>query len=258
MSATASGRNLDGRIAPNLVFPGGVGVAAGTRLSDYRGKAVWIKFVLRDCPRCRASLPAMQARHELWAGSGLVALAVMHELGPGDLKAWQRRDGVDMPTGQDPRGLLARQYGVGHRPTDYVIGIDGRVRQSNGASDAVLRAELKRYRLRRLGDVPEALADARDAVARWDFGQALRLAEPRAAARDAPVEVRTALARIEILAREELAGRVAYARRLAGRGKKAEARTYLDRVLAHFVGTRLEPEARAARASLGEPAPRRR
>ena len=252
--ATAAGRNLDGRLAPELVFPAGVGLGGRMRLSDYRGKVVWLKFVLRDCPRCRSSLPAMQSRHELWSGSGLVVIAVMHEYGPDQIRAWQKRDGVDVPTGQDPQGALARAYGVNHRPADYVIGVDGRVKQSNGASDAVLRAELARYRRTRVGDVPPVLGPARDAVERWDYGEALRLAEPLAAAEGAEASVRDATARIVSLAREELAGRVAYAERLAARGRRSEAQAFLGRVVAYFRGTGLEADAARALRALEAPA----
>ena len=250
--AAAEGRVLDGRKAPDLVFSDGVGIAPGTALSSYRGRVVWIKFVLRDCARCREEYPRVQDLHERWGGMGLVVIVVMHEHPPADFRPLLESHGYTFRVGCDPRGELARAYGVGRRPTDYVIGTDGRVRASNRASDEVLRTELARRRVERLGEVPETLAGVRDLVWAWNYGAALRAAEPRAAADDAPEGERRFVERLREQAAEELEARLEYAAVLAAREERATLDRFLDLLVAHFEGTSLEKRARAERRRMTE------
>lgn len=250
VGARAEGRVLDGRTAPDFVFPGGRGVEAGTRLSDYRGQVVWIKFVLRDCPRCLEELPRAQDRHDRWGGSGLVVLVVMHEHPPSAWREAYDAKGWTFPVGSDPEGRFARAWGVGRRPTDYVVGADGRVRASNRAPDDVLLEELARRRVARLGEVPPEEAAIREHVWRWDYGAALRLAEALLASEEASEAARRVATRVRDDAATELDARLAHARRLEARGETEAARTLLDRLVRHFEGTALEARAREARDAL--------
>jgi peroxiredoxin len=246
--AAAGGTNLDGRLAPDMTFPAGLnGVEAGLSLSRLKGRPVWVKFILRDCPRCQRELPRAQQLHEKWGGSGLVVLIVMHELGPDSMRTWMEKYGFTFPLATDPRGDFARRYGVRHRPADYIIGIDGRVQASNAAPDKVILTELGRYRLARLGSVPAEVASVRDSVWRWDYGAALRTAEAAARKEGAAEEVRIFAARVKSLAQEELRARVAYAGILARRRQATEARALYDRLVPHFADTSLAGEAEEAR-----------
>jgi len=249
--AAGEGLNLDGRLAPELTFTTGMnGIAPGTSLSSFRGKVVWLKFILRDCPRCRATLPHAQELHERWGGSGLVVLAVVHQYGPDEMAAFLSQNGYTFPVGTDRDGSLAARYGVQHRPADYVIGIDGRIVASNAAPDTVLRTELGRYRLARLGAVPAEMNAVRDAVWNWDYGTALRTTEAAVAAGpDVTPEVRALDERVRVQAREELEARLALAGRYEGRRDLAGAQAIYDRVVEHFRGTSLEAVAAAARAA---------
>jgi len=245
--ASAAGRDLTGRTAPELVFPDGMdGIAPGTRLSGFRGKVVWLKFVLRDCPLCRKTLHRAQDLHERWGGSGLVVLAVMHRVRPAGFRRLMQQNGYTFRVGCDPDGSLARRYGVRHRPTDYVIGVDGRVLASNGAPDAVILEALGHYRLRRLGPVPASMEGVRRAVWRWDYGSALREVEAAAKSAGASADVKRVAIRVQVLAREALDARLAYAVVLAARGDRASARVVCRRVVAHFRGTTLASTAAAA------------
>ncbi len=246
--AAAEGANLDGRMAPDMTFPAGLnGVEAGLRLSALKGRPVWVKFILRDCPRCQRELPRTQQLYEKWGGSGLVVLVVVHELGAEPMRTWMEKYGFTFPLATDPRGDFARRYGVRHRPADYIIGVDGRVQASNAAPDKVILTELGRYRLARLGSVPAEVAVVRDSVWRWDYGTALRTAEAAAGKEGASEEVRVFAARVKSQALEELRARVAYAGILEQRRLVAEARTLYDRLVSHFTETSLAGEAEAAR-----------
>ena len=247
--AEAQGNDLTGRLAPDMTFSTGMnGVDAGTSLSAFRGRVVWVKFILRDCPRCRATLPRAQEFHDRWGGSGLVVLTVVRQFGPAGMQSFMAQNQYDFRVGTDSDGSLAARYGVRDMPTDYVIGIDGRVKSSNAAPDAVLLTELGMYRLARLGAVPESLASVRNAVWNWDYGTALREAEAAASGSEADAEVEALRARVATQAREELDARLALASKRARQGLTDVARSIYDRVVELFQGTSLAAVASEARA----------
>lgn len=246
--AMAAGADLTGRMAPEMVFTDGMnGLVRGNALSQLRGKVVWVKFVLRDCPLCRQTLPRAQRLYERWGRSGLVVVVVMYKYGPRDIGNFMRQNGYSMPVGTDGDRSIGKRYGVTHYPTDYVIGIDGRVKSSNSAPDNVILTELGHYRLSRLGNVPTELQSVRDAVWNWDYGTALRTAEAAAQKPDASPEVRAAAGRVREQARAELGARVAVAQGYERRRDRRTARTIYDRVVEHFQGTSLQDEAVQAR-----------
>jgi len=246
--AEAQGSDLTGRLAPDMTFADGMnGVAAGTTLSAFRGKVVWVKFILRDCPRCRKALPLAQQLHDRWGGSGLVVLTVVRQFGPREMQSFMSQNGYDFRLGTDRDGSLASRYGVRTMPTDYVIGVDGRVKASNGAPEAVLLTELGRYRLARLGTVPESMQGVRDAVWRWDYGAALRTTEAALAGGTADAEVRALATRVVTQAREEFDARLALAAKRARQGRRDVAGSIHDRVVENFEGTSLAPAAIEAR-----------
>lgn len=249
--AAARGKTLDGKKAPPLTFHDGLGVLeTGGRLEDFQGQVVWLKFVLRDCSACRRAYPRFQQLHERWGGSGLVTLAVMHRHPAKSIAAWFESQGYTFPVGIDGDGKEAQRYGVGRRPTDYVIGHDGIVRASNGAPERVLRVELARRRVARLGRIPEPLAATKDLVWNWNYGEALRKAEPVLASEDVPAEIRTFVARLQDEAKQEVNARLASARRLRAARRVPESRALLDRLVRHFEGTTLAAGIREERTRI--------
>lgn len=245
--ADASGKNLDGREAPSLVFYDGLnGLEGGGRLQDFRGQVVWVKFVLRDCALCRKSLPRFQELHERWGGSGLASLAVMHRIPAKDLKAFFAEHGYTFPVGIDSDGKQARRYGVGRRPTDYLIGADGRVRASNGAPEKTLRVELAKRRVARLGEIPQGAQAAKDLVWNWNYGEALRTIEPQAGAEGASDALRAFAKVLQREARIELDARLAAVSRLVKARRVKEARSMAQRVAKHFEETSLQARAKKA------------
>ena len=253
----AEGAGLTGLLAPELTFPTGLnGIARGQTLSAFRGKVVWLKFWLRDCPRCRKTLPLAQELHELYGKSGLVVLTVVHQFAPDQVRPFLEKEGYTFPVACDPTGALAQAYQVNHRPTDYVIGVDGRVKVSNGGPEDMLHDELARYRLAELGTVPAGLEVARDEVRAWRYGPALKQAAAAAAATEAPAEVRDFAARLEGLATRKLDEDVARANVLLRRKRPEEARSLFEALAAGHAGTPLAAKAEAAltefRTAVGE------
>jgi peroxiredoxin len=249
-AARAEGWNLDGRMAPDMAFPGGVnGLSEVAKLSDLKGRVVWIKFWLRDCPICRKTLPALQEAHERWARAGLVVLAVIHGFPPADYTPFMRQNGYTFPVATDADGGLAALYGVAHRPVDFLVGRDGRVKSSNGVPAEALAEELGHYRLARLGRVGDALLPAREKVWQNDLAGALKLGAPLAAAADASEELKAAVGRIQTLGGEDIDARANWAAYLVRARRVAEARAEMDALVAAYAGTALAQRAIDARGA---------
>ena len=246
--AMAEGASLNGLMAPELTFPAGVnGVGRGTTLSSFRGRVVWLKFWLRDCPRCRKTLPEAQRLHELYGKSGLVVLTVVHQYGPEQVEPFLKQFGYTFPVASDPTGALAQAYQVNHRPTDYVIGVDGRVKLSNGVDLEVIKGELREHRGRELGPVPAGLGGVEQAVKAGDYGdygRALQLAQ--AAAAEGTAEVKTFAARLEALARQKLEVGLEVAAAHWKRKDIAAARETYEGLATSYAGTPLATRAKEA------------
>jgi peroxiredoxin len=249
--ASAEGFNLDGRVAPDLVFTTTNGVVpAGTRLSDLRGKVVVLRFWLRDCPICKRVMPQAQDMHARWKNAGLVVVTVLHQHPPTDpvLQQYMRQNGFDFGVVTDASGQLAQAYGVRNRPTDYLIGVDGRIKASNTVPPTVLSAELGKWRLQQLGTVPSELMPAREHVWRLEHGNALRLVEAAAKAEGASAEVVQSARRFEAVAKADLEARHGWASTLARRGNVADARAEYDALAQEYRGTALEERAKTLRS----------
>lgn len=243
--ADAAGRNLNGRVAPDMQFAAGglFGVDASTKLSAYRGRPVFIKFWLRDCPICRRTLPRLQRLHDQWSGRGLVVLSVMHKFRPGDVRPTMNQLGYDFPVACDVDGSQARKYGIGRRPADYLIGVDGRVKESNEVTDGAIAQELGKYRLAQVDPMPASLKGVRNVVWQGKMGTALRQGEAASKAPGAGSDVTSAAARVAKLARQYLDGGASWAERLARRRQVSEARAEYARLKKAFAGTALATRA---------------
>jgi cytochrome c biogenesis protein CcmG/thiol:disulfide interchange protein DsbE len=243
----AEGAYLNDLVAPELTFPTGLnGVTKGQTLSSFRGKVVWLKFWLRDCPRCRKTLPRAQELHELYGKSGLVVLTVVHQYGPDQVKPFLDKEGYTFPVACDPTGALAQAYQVNHRPTDYVIGVNGRVLVSNAGPDDVLEKQLELHRVGELGRVPPALEGVKEEVRGDRYGPALSKALALAGAADAAPEVREFAARLQGLAEHHLGAQIDRAHALARRERMDEARSLLEGLATGFEGTPFAERAREA------------
>jgi len=242
--ARAGGANLDGQAAPEITLTDGLnGASAATTLQSLRGKVVLLKFWLTRCPICRGTLPAYQSLHDRFGRSGAVCLSIVIDT-PAGVGPYLREAGWTFPVGCDPNRVTAARYGMNRYPGDYVIGVDGRVRYSNGFPLQLIEEELRRQRVLELGQVPDSLREVRDAVEDGDYGKALRVAETAAKAEGAGDDVKATATRLVEIARERQDNRFARADALRQRGAAAQARTELERTLASFKDTSLEARAR--------------
>jgi peroxiredoxin len=243
--AAAAGKNLDGRVPPEIRLMGGLnGITATTTLASLKGKVVCLKFWLTNCPICRGTLPAFQEVQDQYGRAGVVTLGLVIDK-PEGVTPYVRQQGFTFGVGCDPSADSTKGYGIDRYPADYIIGIDGVVKASNrGWPKDVIEDELRRYRMAEWGAVPDSLRGARDAVGDGDYGAALKLAEAAAKAPGADDAVRGAATRLAGIAQQKLENRFARADASAKSGAVREARAQLQKALADFTGTSLEGRAK--------------
>ncbi len=95
------------------------------RLSDYRGKVVFLNFWATWCPPCRMELPSMEKLSEKLKGRPFVVLAVnVDESNPDNVKSFVRQMDLTMPVLVD-NGSASDKYRVNAIPTTFIIKKDG-------------------------------------------------------------------------------------------------------------------------------------
>lgn len=105
------------------------------KLSDYKGKTVFLNFWATWCPPCKAEMPDIQKIYETYEKEGDDALIVLGVAGPGTgqeqdeegIKAFLEENGYTYPVVMDTTGELFMQYGVYSLPTTFMIDRDGNV-----------------------------------------------------------------------------------------------------------------------------------
>ena len=96
------------------------------KLSDYRGKPVWINFWASWCPPCRAENPDIQAVYD--ANPGLVVLGIAIGENAGTVKDYAGRAGLTYTIGLDGGTDIAATYRIVGIPTHFFVDKDGILR----------------------------------------------------------------------------------------------------------------------------------
>jgi peroxiredoxin len=129
VTATARGETPKvGRPAPDFeltLIDGSV-----VRLSDYRGRPVWINFWASWCPPCRAENPDIESVYNAHReADGLVLLAPAIGEGSGAVAGYMERADLAYPVGVDTDTQIAANYRVLGIPTHIFVDRDGIVRE---------------------------------------------------------------------------------------------------------------------------------
>jgi thiol-disulfide isomerase/thioredoxin len=126
-TAAPAGRSVGlekGDVAPDFEFSSFDGERM--RLSDFRGRPVFVNFWATWCGPCRAELPRMEVALRDHAADGLVILGVNNgERIQAAQRFLQKLDVKLTEYAYDPAASIVQRYAVPGLPTSYFIDADG-------------------------------------------------------------------------------------------------------------------------------------
>ncbi len=116
----------EGNLAPDFEFSAFDGKRM--RLSDFRGRAVFLNFWATWCGPCRAELPDMQTIRERFEAQGLTVIGVNFAESFNRADRFIKELDVTLSVlAFDPAGAIGRAYEVRGMPTSYFIDASGRI-----------------------------------------------------------------------------------------------------------------------------------
>lgn len=97
------------------------------RLSDYKGKGVFLNFWGTWCKPCATEMPAMDNQFNIYKDQGVQTLAI--NIGESDLKvnSFAKRFGLTFPIAIDRNKSVMELYNIDPLPTTFLINPDGRI-----------------------------------------------------------------------------------------------------------------------------------
>lgn len=120
------------------------------RLVDYRGKVVVLNFWASWCVPCRKEFPLLKQVH----GGDVAVLGVVYQDSKRAAAAFMRQQGATWPGLIDPKGQIAKAYGVAAKPgIPVTVAIDAR--------GALVKRHIGELRP---GDLEDLIATARKRV----------------------------------------------------------------------------------------------
>ncbi len=118
-----------GRPAPQFELPDSAGQMH--RLSEYRGKVVFLNFWASFCAPCREEMPSMESLVRQYKNQGLVMVAISHDAEKADMDGFMQTflpgEHSSMTVLWDPKSETAKRYGTEFIPETYIIDQDGRI-----------------------------------------------------------------------------------------------------------------------------------
>lgn len=113
-----------GDVAPDFEFSAFDGQRM--RLSDFRGRPVFLNFWASWCAPCRAEMPAMEVVLHEHEADGLVVLGVNNGERLASAERFLERLDVELTAyAYDPAADIARRYSILGMPTSFFIDADG-------------------------------------------------------------------------------------------------------------------------------------
>jgi thiol-disulfide isomerase/thioredoxin len=140
LAVTASHAIEAGEAAPDFELQGRQGPI---KLSQYKGKTVYLDFWASWCGPCKQSFPWMNEMQSRYSGKGLQVVAINLDQKAADATAFLGSTPARFDVAFDPSGATPKQYAIKGMPTSVLIGPDGRVIQTHSGFKDEQRAELE-------------------------------------------------------------------------------------------------------------------
>lgn len=121
----------DPELAPNFELCDQYGNVQ--KLSDYRGRVVFLNFWATWCHPCRSEMPDIQALYEKYGDDGEVAVLGVafptynREQSVEGISAFLEENGYTYPVAMDSDASLIYDYAISAYPTTFMIDKDGKV-----------------------------------------------------------------------------------------------------------------------------------
>jgi len=97
------------------------------RLSDYKGKVVFLNFWATWCGPCRFEMPSMEKLYQRFKSSGLEIVAVNLQEDRDSVQRFVDEYDLSFHVLLDTTGRIGATYGARSIPTTYIVGRDGTV-----------------------------------------------------------------------------------------------------------------------------------
>lgn len=113
-----------GDLAPGFDLAGRL---AAVKLSDYKGKTVYLDFWASWCGPCKQSFPWMNDMQSRYAAQGLRVVGINVDQKTDDAQTFLRGTPAHFDLVFDPTGKTPKAYAIKAMPTSVLIGPDGKV-----------------------------------------------------------------------------------------------------------------------------------
>ncbi|MDR1566375.1 MAG: TlpA family protein disulfide reductase [Treponema sp.] len=97
------------------------------KLSDLKGKVVFLNFWATWCPPCRREMPSMETLYRRFKAQGLELLSVNCAEKREDVLSFMNRNKLSFPAALDTSGSVSGRYGVEAIPTTYILNREGKI-----------------------------------------------------------------------------------------------------------------------------------
>lgn len=101
------------------------------RLSDYRGKAVFLNFWATWCPACREEMPDIEAVYQKYKDKDAIIIGIDIMESKAEVLSFVQENGYSWPFVLDTTGEVANRYRVTALPTSFFLDGEGIIRTIN-------------------------------------------------------------------------------------------------------------------------------
>jgi len=129
-----------GQSAPDFDLAGSL---AAVKLSDYKGKTVYLDFWASWCGPCKQSFPWMNEMQSRYGAKGFRVVGVNVDQKTDDAKAFLKDTPASFDVAFDQTGKTPKTYAIKGMPTSVLIGADGKVISVHSGFKPEQRAELE-------------------------------------------------------------------------------------------------------------------